>query len=519
MRFGTRAAIFGLSVIAAIGIGGYGMASLVLDDDVPEAAEEFFDAWADGDLEKAARLTTDPDAALIALKAYKDRTHLTSVELTARNVDGQHVPFTVTAHIAAQGAKATWAYDSALDVRANTSLGERVVWEPAIVHPELGDREGYTVEVVPTAPPVTVVDRHGEVLDPQEKSPLSRIVRQLQDRYALKTGTPSLDVRLAPLSGESEDGATVTHLLKGRAATIRTTIDPAVQRSAEAAVADRPGASAIAIQPSTGEVLAVASPVTSEMNPALEGVEAPGSVFEIVTAAALLEGRAVTPSSPVACPDTAVVAGTRFTNPKLSSAAEGGTFRDIFASTCDTGFVGLADKLAPRALSDTAKDVFGLGLDWQTGVTTADGSVPELSGADKAAAAIGRGEVRLNVLNLASITATVKDGTFKQPLFVNAKVIGSTRAKAQRSLPGPITQQLRDMMRLNATHGTGAQSMTGLSGTFGSMAGVAEQGPGQGNHVWFTAFRGDLAVAAVTGDNGQGVAAGDITRAILDAHR
>ncbi|MFE0250793.1 hypothetical protein [Streptomyces sp. NPDC059010] len=60
--------------------------------------------------------------------------------------------------------------------------------------------------------------------------------------------------------------------------------------------------------------------------------------------------------------------------------------------------------------------------------------------------------------------------------------------------------------------------MNGISGTFGSMAGIAEQGTGRADHAWFTAFSGDLALSAWPTDDGRGVASpGDITRAILDA--
>jgi hypothetical protein len=83
-------------------------------------------------------------------------------------------------------------------------------------------------------------------------------------------------------------------------------------------------------------------------------------------------------------------------------------------------------------------------------------------------------------------------------------------------MAGPIAQQLRDVMHRNAPHGTGAQTMNGISATFGSMAGNAEQGTGRADHAWFTAFSKD-AVAVAT-DNGRGAASpGDIARAIFDA--
>ncbi|MEV4876065.1 penicillin-binding transpeptidase domain-containing protein [Streptomyces cyaneofuscatus] len=519
MRFTLRTTAFTLAVTGAIAAGAYGIASFIVSEPVPDAAEEFFAAWSDGDLDKASNLTTDPHAALLALKAYTSHLSTTGVNFTAHGVEGQHVPFTVTAHISTQDAEGSWSYESQLDVRDEPQEGERVVWKPSVIHPELAGRDGYTLKAVTTAPRTAVLSREGTPLNDQEQPGLSQVINQLKERYATQAGTPALDVRMTPLFGDGEN-TTLAHVVKGKPGTIPTTIDPALQQAAEAAVAEHSRASVVAVQPSTGEILAVATSAKGEMNPALEGVEAPGSVFEIVTSAALLEQEAVSPTTAVACPGQVVVAGTAFTNPRLKNAGTGGTFSDAFAASCDTAFAELADELAPGALAKEAKGVFGLGLNWQTGVTTSDGAVPELTGADRAAVAVGRGEVRLNVLNLASITATVKSGTFKQPLLVGADLAGADRAQAERPLSGKAAQQLRAMMNHNASQGTGAAVMTGSDGAFGSMAGLADQGSDQATHGWFTAFNGNVAVASVAPSGGEGVtSAGAITRAVLDADR
>ncbi|MDX2294419.1 MULTISPECIES: penicillin-binding transpeptidase domain-containing protein [Streptomyces] len=483
-------------------------------------AEEFLDAWENGDLERASLLTTDPEAALAALVEYRDRVHVDSLDVTPGIANGEHVPFDIDVHVAVDEIEASWAYSSALDVQNISTGGERVTWKPEILHPDLANRDDVVLEAVKTATPLSIIDRNGAVLDAQDDTSFARILQQLQERYASKLGEPSLEIRLVPPAGGSQKkGSTVARLSMGQPTRLKTTFDAALQRAAEDVVADRPGASAVVIQPSSGEVLAVASPSTSEMSPALEGVEAPGSVFEIVTAAALLDSEAVSATASVACPASAAVAGTTFENAKLPMATTGRTMADLLASSCDTGFAALSERLSNSALADTAKEVFGLGLNWQTGIRTADGAVPEVAGADKAAAAIGRGEVRLNVLNLASVTATVKTGAFKQPLVVDESLIGSDRARAERSLTSDIASELGDMMHRNATFGTGASTMQGLTGDIGSMAGLATQGSGQGAHAWFTAYSNDLAVAAVAPATGRGVDdAGEVVRAILEAH-
>ena len=103
--------------------------------------------------------------------------------------------------------------------------------------------------------------------------------------------------RLAPVPERRvvirSEGVPVKTLLKrggrrGRA--LATTIDARVQAAAEQALAGRTDEAAlVAVQPSTGDVLAVANrPVASTYDRALEGTYAPGSTFKVVSTAALL---------------------------------------------------------------------------------------------------------------------------------------------------------------------------------------------------------------------------------------
>ena len=73
--------------------------------------------------------------------------------------------------------------------------------------------------------------------------------------------------------------------------TLRTTLDRDVQRAAEQALGDRRRrkAALVAVQPSTGDILAVANrPTDSTYDRALDGRYPPGSTFKVVTTAALL---------------------------------------------------------------------------------------------------------------------------------------------------------------------------------------------------------------------------------------
>ena len=116
----------------------------------------------------------------------------------------------------------------------------------------------------------------------------------------------------------------------GRA--LATTIDRRVQSAAEEALAgESDEAALVAVQPSTGDVLAVANrPVGSSFNRALEGTYAPGSTFKVVSTAALLrDGLSV--GETVDCPATIGAGGRRFKN--FEGGAEGRS-RSAATSRC-----------------------------------------------------------------------------------------------------------------------------------------------------------------------------------------
>ncbi|WNM33657.1 penicillin-binding transpeptidase domain-containing protein [Streptomyces sp. Li-HN-5-11] len=475
---------------------------------VTSTATAFLSAWQAGDIDKAAQLTTSPQHARTELRAYRDQTGVTSVSLNAEPAHGATVPFKATAHITYLGTRATWSYTSKLLVVSDPDSGKpRVAWHSNVIHPALPDGGGYTLQPFSTSPQPVITDQHGTPLTARDYPGLEQILTQLQHRYQ-ETSDQALQIRLSS-AGDSGQGRIITTLNAGDTGRLRTRLDAAVQKAVHKAVLAHPGSSVVVIRPSTGDILAAHTNGTA-FDPALEGTQAPGQIFELVTTAALLERQKVTPRTKVTCPASTTVAGQTFTNPG-GQIAPGALFADVFTHACDTGYVQLADALSGTDLSGEARDVFGLGLDWQTGVTTADGAVPVLDGADKAAAAIGRGEVRLNTLNLASLAATIQNGSFKQPLFVDPKTSGKTPAKTRRSLPGHAADDLRALMRAYAHD-------TGINGA--AFGGVADQFHDSPDPIvgWFTAFHGDLAVAATAPEETeQPQTARAVVRAVIDA--
>lgn len=197
----------------------------------------------------------------------------------------------------------------------------------------------------------------------------------LQFRYQKElAGKPGIAIRIV----DKQTQRSLGEVYQGRptpGTPVRTTLDPRIQRAADAALAGlRKTGSLVALRPSTGEVLAVANTERSGDNRAFVGRYPPGSTFKVVTAAALLQA-GVSPDTPAPCPRTVNVNGQRFENQAEFELPQGTTFREDFAQSCNTGIIGLRDKLSNQALGDAAGQ-FGIDGEWQVGASSFDGSVP-----------------------------------------------------------------------------------------------------------------------------------------------
>ena len=170
---------------------------------------------------------------------------------------------------------------------------------------------------------------------------------------------------------------------KGKQAeNLKTTLDLDVQNAAEQALgATNKKEALVALQPSTGDILAVANrPSDSTLDRALTGLYPPGSTFKVITTTALLR-KGLSVGQNVPCPATEVVDGRSFRN--FEGEAVGSVpFKTDFAQSCNTAFISLAGRLSRSALTDTAKD-FGLGEELKLGLPVVDAQVPEGKTADR----------------------------------------------------------------------------------------------------------------------------------------
>ncbi|HEV2895960.1 MAG TPA: penicillin-binding transpeptidase domain-containing protein [Actinomycetota bacterium] len=329
-------------------------------------------------------------------------------------------------------------------------------------------------------------------------------------------GTPSGEVRLAGGDGEA---AKVLHRFPGEdGQPLETTLDPRVQEAAEAALDSlaKPAA-LVAVQPSTGELLAVVNSPFHGYNRALLGRYPPGSTFKVVTAGALLES-GLRPTDPVDCPKEAKVGGRTFGN--FEDEVLGRIpFSSAFAHSCNTAFVQQAAKRLDGDELVAAAAQFGFGLDPSPGTPAVTSRVPPPSDrADLAAESFGQGRVTASPLQMALVAATVTNGRWRHPTLVTGEAPesggsdgsgsndsgGAAPAKSPDPLDGKVAGTLRALMRQVVTEGTAAPA--GLPGKVGGKTGTAEFGTGDPlpTHAWFIGFRGDLAFSVVVEDGGVG---------------
>ncbi|MYS90036.1 MULTISPECIES: penicillin-binding transpeptidase domain-containing protein [Streptomyces] len=540
MGKGVKAAVIGGVFAVMVGGAGYGAYNIVSalngdgggtsgvatekksgppgEDEVKETTAKFFAAWEEGSAATAASYTNNDAAAEQLLTAFGDDAHITDVKITPGTATGTTVPYTVKAKVAYDGKSKPLSYSSKLTVVRGLTSGRALVdWQPSVVHPQL-KKDDTLVTEQSANPPIEAVGRDGSELTKEKYPSLGPVLDALRDKYGEQAGgTPGIELVVR----HDGDGAPDTPLLtlaEGKPRKLTTTISPSAQAAAEKAVKRFAQSSVVAVQPSTGEVLAVANNRTDGFNAAFEGRAAPGSTMKIITAAMLIDNGVTSMNGPAPCPPTATWQSQTFNNLKGMKPNENATLANSFMRSCNTAFIKLIDEkpLTDASLTQEAERHFGLGQDnWKTGIVSFDGSVPAVSGPDRAAGAIGQGQVQMSPLNMASVTATAMTGTFRQPYLVSPKLDDRELARAE-GLKASTAAQLKQMMRLTATQGTAMEAMRGLGGDIGAKTGSAEVDGNAKSNSWFTGFRGDVAAAAMTEEGGHGGdAAGPIVAAVL----
>lgn len=484
--------------------------------EVTTTAQTFLTAWQQGKVAAAAAATDDATSATTLLTGYAKDAHIKGVTLTAGTRTGDKVPFSVKATVSYKGTEKPLTYDSALTVVRDTTTGKpQVDWHSAVLHPDLQDGDTLVTGESGT-PPIKAVDRDGGELTVDRYASLGTVLDGLREKYG-RTAGGKAGIELRVIRGKSSKSSdkTLLELSKGTPGTVKTTLNPTLQAAAEAQVAKKAKSSVVVLRPSTGEILAVAN-ASHGFNTAFQGSLAPGSTMKVITSSLLIDKGLASADKAHPCPKYFTYGGWKFQNDDKFEI-KGGTFKASFARSCNTAFISQAPDLENDDLTKQAQQVFGLGLNnWAIGVSSFDGAVPVQSQAQMAASLIGQGGVRMNPLNMASVSATIETGTFKQPYLVSPTVDDRTLATASRTLSAGTLSQLRELMAYTAAYGTAAEAMSGVTGNVGAKTGSAEVDGQKKPNGWFTAYRGDLAAAGVVQSGGHGgETAGPIVASLL----
>lgn len=295
---------------------------------------------------------------------------------------------------------------------------------------------------------------------------------------------------------------------------VKTSLDLTLQRKAQRAVAtSKLPVSLVAIQPSTGQILAAANgPGVTSYNRAFLGRYAPGSTFKIVTSAALLS-HGFTQNSTTRCTATVNVGGKSFKNYDALAPYGVGSLQRAFEQSCNTAFIANHGRLPADGMIKAAS-MFGFGQDYKLPISSYGGTVPKPKDeTDKAASMIGQGTVTASPLQMALVAGAVKSGRAMRPVLVPGK---DSAGAAAAPLPPAMATALRAMMRTTVLRGTahGLQSSGQVSAKTGT-AEVVSNGKVVTNG-WMVGFRGDLAFAVVVEGGASGAkAAGPIVKNFL----
>ena len=305
-------------------------------------------------------------------------------------------------------------------------------------------------------------------------------------------GTPGGTVEIVGAGGGSVSTLATFDPTPGRS--VSTSIDPVVQKAAEAALSGVTGtAGLVAVRVSTGEVLAsVGLPAGAAFDPAMDGSFPPGSTFKVLTSTALFQ-KGLSPSSPASCPQTVTADGETFHNAEGDQPVS--TLAQAFTESCNTAFVQLASSHLSATDFTAVAARYGLGSPIQMGYPAFAGKVPSPSdGADLAATSIGQAGVVVSPLNMATVAADVARGSVRPPRLVAGAPADSASAAP---LSPAVVADLKSMMAAVVTSGTAAG--TGLpAGTY-AKTGTAEYGSGNPlpTDAWLIGWHGDVAFAMV----------------------
>ncbi|MHB9092167.1 MAG: peptidoglycan D,D-transpeptidase FtsI family protein [Chloroflexota bacterium] len=320
-------------------------------------------------------------------------------------------------------------------------------------------------------------------------------------------------------------------------ADIVTTIDLDLQRVADQALGDWPGA-IVALNPRTGEILAFAShpyfdpnqlsqdwsrlsndPGRPFVNRAANGQYVPGSTFKAVTLSTALQDGVVNPKTTFTNKGDLVVEGfhIKYTNPPGKATFD---LRDAYAFSVNAVFAETGLNLGANRLVEGAKRFGFEQAPPLAGIPTSAShvfSTPGFLDAKPALAstAFGQGELAVTPLQMALVVAASANGGVVPTPYVVAEardpaghVTFQARPKAwTRAMSEETAKTVNDMMIYSVQAGlANGASIPGVQ--VAGKTGTAEPGANVQSHAWFIGYapadNPTIAIAVIRENAGQG---------------
>ncbi|MQA76333.1 MAG: hypothetical protein GEU88_18735 [Solirubrobacterales bacterium] len=527
-RILTRAVPLVVVALAAFVVG-----TVVAADAEAPAAQRFLDAWGRGDYAAMHAELTAGARSEYSLerfrRVYEDSEGTATVAAVAAGDVGEQggaavAPVRIRTHIF-----------GTLEGQLSLPISDgQIAWTPNLVYPGLASDERLSRRTrAPKRASILAADRsplaRGPAAARSVDGDASAIVGEIgtpTDAQARElasggfppgslTGTSGLELafddRIAGKPGgqllavsadeESEVGGgrvlARTEPVPGEA--VRTTIDPALQRSAVAALGGLYGGVAV-LDARKGNVLALAGLAYSAPQP-------PGSTFKVITATGALDAGIVKTSDEFPVETSNGEIGREIANAYDEPC--GGSFTNAFVHSCNTVFAPLGAELGGQQLVETA-ELFGFNEtpslfdDRATAALEPPAStIPKTLDTDIEAgeSAIGQGEVLATPLELASVAQTIANKGVRMPTPLARNEELAPDAEPVEVTSPKTAATVREMMIGVVNEGTGVAAavpgvqVAGKTGTAELGSTVAQPGqlaPGEDPEhevdAWFTAF-------------------------------
>lgn len=330
-----------------------------------------------------------------------------------------------------------------------------------------------------------------------------------------------------------------------------TTLDVNVQKAAYDALGSRKGA-VVALEPSTGKILAMVSRIdynpntagenwdelvedkgenSALLNRATQGLYPPGSTFKIVTALEYIRENKNYKEYYYDCNGSDTFQGVKINcyNNKVHGSED---LTRSFAKSCNASFANIGMQLKPGSFRSLCNSLL-FNAELPTNIAYSKSSFVLSKKSDKdeiPQTAIGQGETQITPLHNAMIAAAVANGGVIMNPYVVDHLESHDGDMVKQYEPieyGPVMSEkeakiLKKMMTAVVEEGT-ATALNGLSYSVAGKTGSAEYDSSKSSHAWFVGFadNGDkeLAVSIIVEGAGTGSEyAVPIARKVFDAY-